>query len=71
MDVRAAVKSGNMKIRVEDLNLRIRLNAACGDLALAGSVYIDSLRTIAEELEYDNLDVDDDLRNVILDAANR
>ena len=71
MDIRTAVKSGNMKIRVEDLNLRIRLNAACGDLALAGSVYIDSLRTIAVDLEYDILEVEDDLRNVLLDAGNR
>lgn len=60
-----------MKIRVENLNLRIRLNAACGDLALARSVYIDSLRTIAVDLEYDILEVEDDLRNVFLDAGNR
>ena len=70
MNVGCAVKRSNVEIRIEDFNLRVRLDAARGDFTFAGSINIDSFRTVAVNPQYDILEVKNNLGNIFFDAGN-
>ena len=59
-----------MHTRVEDLDLRIALDAAGRNLAFALRVDPHSLRLIAIQLCGQPLDVEDDFRHILLDARD-
>ena len=60
----------NVKIRVKDLYVRILLDVARCDIARAGCVYNDSLRSVRMQLGCDALYIQNYLGNVFLDTGN-
>ena len=63
-------QGGDGVLRIEDLHLTVGLDVAGSDDALAGGLDINGLGTLAVELGDDTLDVQDDLRHVLLDPGD-
>ena len=61
----------DMKVRIENLDLAVCLDVAGGDFTFAGGVDEDGLRALAVQSGNDLLYIQNDLRNVFLDAGNR
>jgi hypothetical protein len=60
----------NRLLGIEDLHLGIGLDVTGGDQALAGSLDVNGLGTVAVKAGDDALDVQDDLRHVFLHAGD-
>ena len=56
---------------VEDLHLSVGLDVAGGDKALAGGFNVDGLGAVGVQAGDDALDIEHDLRHVLLDAPSR
>ena len=63
-------QGGDVEVGIEDLHVGVRLDVAGGDLALARGLDVDGLHAIAVQLGDDALDIQDDLRDVLLDAGD-
>ena len=61
---------GDVMLGIEDLNLRIRLDVAGGDFALAGGFDIDGLGSVAVKTGDDALHVENDLGHILGHAGD-
>ena len=59
-----------MKVRIETLDLAVCLDVAGGDFTFAGGVDEDGLRALAVQSGNDLLYIQNDLRNVLLNAGD-
>ena len=65
-----AVQRRNVQIRIQDLHLTVGLNVAGGNCAGTHRLDIDGLAGITMELGQQALDVQNDLRHILLDAGD-
>ena len=63
-------KGRNGLLRIEYLHLRVRLDVAGGDYALAGGFNVHGLGAGRMQKRYDALDIEDDLGHVLLHTGD-